>query len=273
MSQDQTIDTTPDEGSGAETGSENFVMTNPGDVTSDSSRGDAQTDVYTLAQTDNQTEGEAASTLRENADLRSAIADLRSRHKKVWTAVTVQGVLLFFVVFGVVLVYPKYRYIPTLDNLAICEVGTEINPRVTSEVLTEFAKDAAIDLYTYSFVDWREKINASINKWMTDDGRIGFLDGLESTGNLERVRKGRLIVKAMAQGVPQLEEKGQDGLSRYWIVRVPIVLEFYTGQTDKPATSQHYIAAVKITEVPPTARNVKGIAVQQLVLAHAMHLR
>jgi intracellular multiplication protein IcmL len=221
-----------------------------------------------LLQSDDQTVGSAATTLRENADLRVALAYERQRNFRLWGAVLVLVFLLSFVFLGVVAVFPKYRYIATIDNQAVCEVGTENNPRITPEVLTEYAKDATIDLYTYSFVDWRERINAAINKWMTDSGRIGFLSGLESTGNLERVRKGRLILKSMATAVPQLEEKGYDGITRFWVVRVPIALEFYSAQSDKPISTQHYLAAVKIVEVPPTARNVKGIAVEQLVLAH-----
>ncbi|MCL2875787.1 MAG: DotI/IcmL family type IV secretion protein [Betaproteobacteria bacterium] len=225
-----------------------------------------------IIESDQTTEGEAASTLRENISLRKTLDHLRATHRRLWSAVAVQGVLLLFLSVGVVAVYPKYSYIATLDNQAVCEVSTEANPRVTPEVLTEFAKDATVDLYTYSFVDWREKINASVNKWMTDDGRLGFFEGLDSTGNLERVKKGRLILKAASRGVPQLEETGFDGATHFWIVRVPITLEFYTGQTDKAARTQNYIAAVKIAEVPPTARNVKGIAVKQIVLAYATAL-
>ena len=226
-------------------------------------------DYHDMIQADSTTEGEAASTLRENEMLRNAVADLSLRLKRIWGAVVIQGALLVFIIIGVVFVYPKYRYIPTVDNMAVCEVGTETNPRVTPEVLAEFAKDAVIDLYTYSFVDWREKINSSINRWMSDDGRMGFLTGLESSGNLERIRKQRLILKTMSINVPQLEDAGFDGVTRFWIVRVPIVMEFYQNLSDKPIARQNYIAAAKLITVPPTAQRVKGIAVKQVVLAHS----
>ncbi|MEX5623861.1 DotI/IcmL family type IV secretion protein, partial [Pseudomonas syringae] len=98
--------------------------------------------------------------------------------------------------------------IPTTDNHAICEVSTENNPRVTPATLAEYAKDAVVNSYSYDYVNYRSNLNAAGARWYTDEGRKAFLKTLDDSGNLERGLKGRMILRAMATQVAQVEESG-----------------------------------------------------------------
>jgi len=211
--------------------------------------------------------GEGAAVLREVARLQQENKALKGRNLRVWTAVGVLGVTFFVVVSAGVAWYPKYRYIPTTDNRAICEVSTESDPRVTPATLADYAKDAVVNAYSYDYVNYREALNATAAKWFTDDGRRAFLRSLDESGNLERVLKGRLILRAMATKVPQLEEEGRRGLQRYWVVQVPIAIEFYSGGDQQPRTRQDFLAGVTIVQTPASATNLKGIAVDSIALA------
>ena len=159
--------------------------------------------------------GEGAAVLREVARLQQENKALKGRNLRVWTAVGVLSATFFVTVSAGIAWYPKYRYIPTTDNRAICEVSTESDPRVTPATLADYAKDAVVNAYSYDYVNYREALNATAAKWFTDDGRKAFLRSLDESGNLERVLKGRLILRAMATKVPQLEEEGRRGLQRY----------------------------------------------------------
>jgi len=124
-----------------------------------------------------------------------------------------------------------------------------------------------VNAYSYDYVNYRESLNATAARWFTDNGRKAFLRSLDDSGNLERVLKGRLTLRAMATRVPQLEEEGRHGLQRYWIVQVPIAIEFYSGGHQQPRTRQDFLAAVTIVQTPASATNLKGIAVDSISLA------
>lgn len=213
------------------------------------------------------TPGEGAAILREVARLQQENKALKVRNLRVWTAVGILSAAFFVIVSAGIAWYPKYRYIPTTDNRAICEVSTESDPRVTPATLADYAKDAVVNVYSYDYVNYRETLNAATAKWFTDDGRKAFLRSLDESGNLERVLKGRLILRAMATKVPQLEEEGRRGLQRYWVVRVPIAIEFYSGGDQQPRTRQDFLAGVTIVQTPASATNLKGIAVDSISLS------
>ncbi|MBV6747189.1 DotI/IcmL family type IV secretion protein [Xanthomonas vasicola] len=213
-----------------------------------------------------QTPGAAAAQIREMARLQLDNKALKKRNLRVWSAFIVLSGLFVFALVAWLYLFPKYRYIPTTDNRAICEVSTENNPRITPGTLTEYAKDAVVNSYTYDYVNYREALNEAANRWYTQEGRRAFMNSLDSSGNLERVRRGRLILRAMTTRVPQLEEEGRRGAQRYWVVMIPIAIEFYSGGEPQPRSRQDFIASVTIVQTPPTATNLKGIAVDAVSL-------
>jgi intracellular multiplication protein IcmL len=211
--------------------------------------------------------GEGPAVLREVARLQQENKVLKGRNLRVWTTVSILGATLFVTISAGIAWYPKYRYIPTMDNHAICEVSTESDPRVTPATLVDYAKDSVVNAYSYDYVNYRESLNTTASKWFTDNGRKAFLQSLDESGNLERVIKGRLILRAMVTKVPQLEEEGHRGLQRYWVVQVPIAIEFYSGGDQQPRTRQDFLAGVTIVQTPASATNIKGIAVDSISLA------
>jgi len=213
-------------------------------------------------------EGASAAVLRETARLQLENLDLKRRNLRAWGAVVgLSGVLGFTIMAGVFW-FPKYHWIPTTNNHAICEVSTEDSPRVSPATVADYAKDAVINSYSYDYINYRANLNAAGSKWYTDEGRRAFLKTLDDSGNLERVIKGRMILRSMTTQSPQLEETGTyPGGQRYWLVQVPIGIEFYVGGDLQPKTRQDFLAAVTIVEVPASATNIKGIAVDSLQLA------
>jgi len=164
--------------------------------------------------------------------------------------------------------YPKVRWIPTSDAAAICEINGETAPRIDTTDITEFAKDAVVALNSYDYVNYRDEINLAVQTWLDGDGRINYLRSLDESGNLERVIKGRLILKAMTLKVPQIEETGNWGIGKhYWVVQVPITIEFYSGGEEQPKSRQDFLAALTVVQVPTTkGGNRKGILGHSLVL-------
>lgn len=212
------------------------------------------------------TPGEHAAVMREMARLQQDNRHLKRQNLRVWS---VAGVLSVGLIVGIGASYwwfPKYRYIPTTDNKAICEVGTQLDNIVTPATLEDFAKEAAINSYSYDYVNYRDIINDVTNRYFTERGRKAFMKSLDDSGNLERVVKGRLIMKAFVTTAPQLESEGSEGTRRFWIIHVPMAIEFYVGGSAGPTNSQDFLAEVKVMQDQASALNPKGINVDSIVL-------
>lgn len=210
--------------------------------------------------------GEGPAVLREFARLQLENTALKKANLRVWGAAGAAALALAISVAGY-LIFPKYRWIATTDNRAICEVSSDSDPRVTAATLTDYAKDAVVNAFSYDYVNYREQINYVGIRWFNDEGRKAYMRSLDSSGNLERVLKGRLALRAMSTRVPQIEEEGLRGSQRYWLVQVPIAIEFYSGGSAQPQTRQDFLAAVTVVQEAASATNQKGIAVDSIALS------
>lgn len=217
--------------------------------------------------TSDDTHGEAAAVLREVARLHQENIVLKKRNVRVWSLALFMGLSFTVAVSSAVFLFPKYRYIPTLDNRALCDVSSDSQVRVTASALTEYAKDTVVEAYTYDYVNYRAAVNDVSTKRFTDAGRKQYLASLQESGNLERVIKGRLILRTMATRTPQIEEEGRRGTRRYWTVIVPVAIEFYSGGETQPRSRQDFLAHVTILEQEASAVNLKGIAADSIVLS------
>lgn len=208
-----------------------------------------------------------AAQLREISRLDRDNKDLKNRIVKVWGLVVVQSILLGAIIIIGITVYPKNRFIATKDNTAICELSTESEPRINQATLTDYAREAVINAYTYDYINYRQSLNDAVTKFFTTSGHKAFMRSLDESGNLEKVIKGRFILKTMVTRTPQLEEEGVKDLRHYYLVAVPIAIEFYSGGDTIPKSKQEFIAMVTIVHTPINALNWRGIGVDSVVLS------
>lgn len=200
--------------------------------------------------TDTSTESPSASTLRELARLQLENNALSKKNIRVWSVATILAFGLLIVFYVSMFVFPKTRYVNTSDNTAICSFSPTDGLSISDEDIMDFAKKGILNSYSYDYVNYRDKINDSANAYWTTDGRKVFYTQLDASGNLERVLKGYLIQKTSAIQSPQMEERDKD--LTWWIVQIPISIEFYAGGESKPRTTLNYIASVRIVRVPPS---------------------
>ena len=62
-------------------------------------------------------------------------------------------------------------------------------------------------------------------------------------------------------------KEGMKGGRPFWIVMVPMRIEFFTGSLNKLTNSQTFMARVILIQEPATAANLKGIAVDGITLS------
>ena len=205
--------------------------------------------------------------LQRNAELKLNVMDLKARNKKVWIVVILLVITLCTLMFVWMNYFPKYKYIVTTNNSAVCEAGTLNAPIATPATLTNFAADAAVNSYTYDYVNYRTDLNRIANTYYTQNGRKAFFASLDASNNLKKVISGRYILKSYIVGAPQLQEEGVRGNRPFWIVMVPINIDFFSGNLETSVSSQSFMARVILVQEPATAMNLKGIAVDGITLS------
>lgn len=209
---------------------------------------------------------ELSRVIADNAQLKLEIIQAKKANLKIWSLVGLMAIILAILIYVWIAVFPKYKYIVTTNNKAICEAGAQSSPLVTPATLNAFALDAVINSYTYDYINYRNALNRSANTYFTAAGRKSFFASLDQSQNLKRVIEGRYILKAYPISSPQLEEEGVEGVRKYWVIRVPVAIEFYSGNFNKAQSRQTFVAEVTVVQEPASALNLKGIAVDNLVL-------
>lgn len=202
---------------------------------------------------------------RENFDLREKV-----RKERRFNILTLMGLVVCLAIIAILLymftVYPKYRVVQTVDNSVICEIDPSDNPQLTDVAIQDFAKTAVLSAYSFDYVNYRDQINNATTRYFTPDGRAAFNTALRSSGSLDHIIANNLIMKSMTLQSPQIEEKGLDSRGKpYWIVRMPIATEFYTG-TAKAADVQSFVAQVRVVNTQRDAFNPRGLGVLSMTL-------
>lgn len=228
--------------------------------------GDALDDAKLEALTADPGAGGHAAVIREVARLQQDTRHLKRQNLRVWMVAGILAIALIIITCAALWWFPKYRYIATIDNAAVCDVQTQRDSIITPATLEDYAREASINSYSYDYINYRSIIGDVTNRFYSERGRKAFMKSLDESGNLERVVKGLLIMKAFATNSPQLESEGKEGVNRFWIVKVPMAIEFYTGGAAIPTSSQDFIAEVKVMQEQASKLNPKGIAIDSIVL-------
>lgn len=187
----------------------------------------------------------------------------RDNYRRVMKLLFVLSVIIVFllVVIGYLLKnQPTPKYFATTQSGRIIQVIPLNDPMVSSEALLNWASQIATAAYSYSFVDYREKIQA-LEPSFTGNGWQEFLRRLKESGNIEAIEQRRMIVSAVVASTPIIVHQGMlDG--RYaWKVQVPISATFVVGGKQVP---RGYLVTMTIIRVP-TLQNVNGVAVAQFI--------
>lgn len=227
---------------------------------------DSESKSHEIIASDFSSEQPSAALLRENARLNLDNKDLRSRAKRgALTTIILGGTLFTFISLWAVY-FPQYRFASTSDNSTICEIPTSSNQDTSPESIIDYAKDTVLNTYSFDYINYRSKINDTAYRFYNDAGRVALFQSFDSSENLKRVINGRLILKSMATNVPQIEEQDQvAGL--FWVVKVPIAIEFYAGGADKPLSTNYFTATVRLVKEKPSKVRKKPIAAEQVLLS------
>ena len=178
------------------------------------------------------------------------------------------GVITFAFTTVVILFFVrKYEFRAVQDGKTLCTLKSEAMARASNIGLIDYTKDAIIDSYSYDYVNYADQLKTAGNKWFTPEGNKTFLKTIQNESGLDNVLEGRMTVKTSSLGLAQIEKEGfTQELKRFWMIHVPIIVEYYTDIKGKPVNGNRYIAEVELIQDVPSKNNLKGFSVNSIKL-------
>lgn len=202
--------------------------------------------------------------IQQNHDLRENIKKSHTQFKLL-LIVIIFSIAVIAILGSLFAVYPKYRVVQTIDNSKICEVPVKDNPLLSDSAVSDFAKKAVLAVYSFDYTNSAQQVNDATSRYFTPEGKNDFIQALKNSGSYDYVVNNNLIMRTTSLSDAQIDEKGVGQLTgkKYWVVRMPIRVNFYTGGRD-PADTKTYMVELRLTETVRDAFHTNGIGVYSL---------
>jgi intracellular multiplication protein IcmL len=174
------------------------------------------------------------------------------------------NVMMAFLLFYIISHPPAPRYFATSLGGRITPLFPLDRPNQADASILQWANKAAIAAFSYSYVNYRDELQAS-SGFFTAEGWTQFLTALKESNNLEAVKTRKMIVSAEATRAPEIIERGVMPDGRYsWRVQISLLVS-YQGQVE---ASQNVIVNMLIVRVP-SLNAPSGIGIAQFVVKPA----
>lgn len=135
-------------------------------------------------------------------------------------------------------------------------------PIMSDGALKNWTVSAVVEAFTLGHHDWRMRLSA-IRESFTDDGYESFLQGLEESRFLTRLRDNLQVASTVARGAPVITESGVFRGRVGWRIEFPILVTFQAGRR---TVTRDLVARVLVMRVPLSER-FRGIGIAQLIAA------
>ncbi|WP_234625043.1 DotI/IcmL family type IV secretion protein (plasmid) [Agrobacterium rosae] len=155
--------------------------------------------------------------------------------------------------------FPIKQFVWTQDARAVCEAITLDQPNVSDARVRNMAADAAIELNSYDYLNWRRQIQNAMNAYLTTNAQRAYSTALSGSNTIKRVEQGYYTVSALlGNKPPRIAETGMLDGRFYWKVEVPLVIYYRTPEVSKPESR---VLVMTVVRVDPSFINPNGIAI------------
>ncbi|CAM4428391.1 MAG: hypothetical protein LEGION0398_MBIBDBAK_00471 [Legionellaceae bacterium] len=159
---------------------------------------------------------------------------------------------------------PAPKYFAVNSDGRLIKLPPLNEPNMEHFALLQWGNTAAIAAYTYSFVNYRQELQAA-SSYFTPNGWQNFVTALQDSGNLQAVIAKKLIVSAVAKGAPVILQEGLLNGRYTWRVQMPMLITY---QSASQKSEQDVIVTMLITRVSPL-NSARGIGIAQFIVASA----
>ncbi len=153
------------------------------------------------------------------------------------------------------------KYFATSINGRIIPISALTAPNQSDSAVLQWATQAAIAVFTYNFVNYRDEL-LSASQYFTADGWRQFLQSLSDSENINTIKTKKLIVSAVATRAPIILQKGLLNESFSWRIQMPILVTY---QSASEFMQQNIVVTLLVTRIS-TLESPKGIGISQFIV-------
>lgn len=157
---------------------------------------------------------------------------------------------------------PAPQYFATSINGRITPLYPLDEPNQSDSAVLQWANQAAIAAFTYSFVNYRDELQAA-SVFFTPEGWDQFMGALKESNNLDAVRAKKLVVSAVATRAPIILQKGLLNGRYSWRVQMPLLVTY---QSASEFSQQNVVVTLLITRIS-TLNSPRGIGISQMIVS------
>jgi intracellular multiplication protein IcmL len=128
-------------------------------------------------------------------------------------------------------------------------------------ILLFWATRAMLRMFELDFVNYRAVIQ-DMRKYFSSKGYERFLEALDSSKNLDTIKKGKRVAYATLQGPAKVTETGMLEGHKVWNVEAPMVVTYEAHGQD--SLTQDLLAIIKIARVSTLQSPFYGLAIYQV---------
>ena len=174
-------------------------------------------------------------------------------------------VVVLLLILGYVITHPPQpKYFATSINGRITPLTVMDQPNQSDAAVLQWANQAAIQAYTYNFVNYAQELNAA-SSYFTADGWQQFFNALQSSNVLDMVKSKKLVVSAVATRAPVILQKGVVYNRFSWRVQFPMLVTY---QSASEYNQEHIVITMLITRIS-TLDSPRGIGIAQFIASSA----
>lgn len=131
-------------------------------------------------------------------------------------------------------------------------------PMATNSEILQWATNAAVSLYNFSFVNWRGQMQIASDNF-TPEAWDSFQQQLKASRNLETVIAEKSVVSAAPTGAPVVMNQGVVNGRYSWRLKLPMLIN-YQGTTNH----QQPVDIVMVISRVPVLNTPRGYAIAQI---------
>ena len=142
----------------------------------------------------------------------------------------------------------------------VIEMTPLSEPIMSDAALRNWTVSAVSEAFTLGHHDWRMRL-ADIRGYFTGEGYDGYLQALEDSLYLARIRENLQVAAAVATGAPVIVATRIFDGHAAWSIEFPMLVTFQAGNRTKHQKLTMRVLVMRV----PLSENAAGIGIQQLI--------
>jgi len=188
----------------------------------------------------------------------------RDGYRNLLRLAIVQGVVIIGLIMAMLYVIkvhqPENRYFATTEDGRLVPMVPLNQANLSDPALLSWVAQSTTEVMTFGFNDYRRRLQEASRNF-TRKGWDSFTNALEASRIVEMVEANQQVVTAAPRGAPIIQWQGLSNGRYQWIVQIPLVLTYQSGDRRQ---SKNMLVKVVVVRVP-RLESPNGVGIEQWI--------